>query len=119
MRRDRGRLGLRECRAAWLLGLTVREYQRLEAGEDDLIVAEVWERMVIYSAPAGSSCGPMRCAGTTDAALRLSYLIPLRRLTGDQIRAPAPAPQESRFTPLYRLKPYRRGGGGRHGRSRS
>jgi hypothetical protein len=27
------RLGLRECRAAWLLGLTVREYRELEAGE--------------------------------------------------------------------------------------
>ena len=46
MRRSRQRLGLRECRAAWLLGLTVREYRRLEAGEDDLIVADVWERMV-------------------------------------------------------------------------
>jgi hypothetical protein len=46
MRRSRHRLGLRECRAAWLLGLTVREYRRLEAGEDDLIVAEVWERLV-------------------------------------------------------------------------
>ena len=31
MRRDRQRLGLRECRAAWLLGLTVREYRRLGA----------------------------------------------------------------------------------------
>jgi hypothetical protein len=27
------RLGLRKCRAAWLLGLTVREYRGLEAGE--------------------------------------------------------------------------------------
>jgi hypothetical protein len=31
MRRDRQRLGLRECRAAWLLGLTVREYRLLGA----------------------------------------------------------------------------------------
>lgn len=46
MRRDRERLGLRECRAAWLLGLTVREYRRLEAGEDDTFGADVWERMV-------------------------------------------------------------------------
>ena len=37
MRRDRERLGLRECRAAWLLGLTVREYRTLEAGEDALL----------------------------------------------------------------------------------
>jgi hypothetical protein len=46
MRRDRERLGLRECRAAWLLGITVRQYRLLEAGEDDLLVAQVWERMV-------------------------------------------------------------------------
>ena len=46
MRRDRERLGLRECRAAWLLGLTVREYRALEAGEDALLVSRVWERMV-------------------------------------------------------------------------
>ena len=46
MRRDRERLGLRECRAAWLLRLTVREYRALEAGEDPLLVSRVWERMV-------------------------------------------------------------------------
>jgi len=33
MRRDRRRLGLRECRAAWLIGLTVREYREIEAGD--------------------------------------------------------------------------------------
>ena len=33
MRRARQRLGLRECRAAWLLGLTVREYREMEAGD--------------------------------------------------------------------------------------
>ena len=32
MRRDRKREGLRECRAAWLLGVSVREYRELEAG---------------------------------------------------------------------------------------
>ena len=46
MRRSRQRLGLRECRAAWLLGLTVREYRALEAGDAPLITAAVWERMV-------------------------------------------------------------------------
>ena len=52
MRRDRERLGLRECRAAWLLGLTVREYRTLEAGEDLLMVSQVWERMVaLYGWP--------------------------------------------------------------------
>jgi hypothetical protein len=39
MRRDRERLGLRECRAAWLLGLTVREYR-------ELVMPDLWERMV-------------------------------------------------------------------------
>lgn len=46
MRRSRQRLGLRECRAAWLLGLTVREYRRLEGDQDGLLDAEIWERMV-------------------------------------------------------------------------
>jgi hypothetical protein len=42
MRRSRQRLGLRECRAAWLLGITVREYRRLgAAGQDDVITADV------------------------------------------------------------------------------
>jgi hypothetical protein len=45
MRRDRQRLGLRECRAAWLLGLTVCEYRALEAGYA-AITSDLWERMV-------------------------------------------------------------------------
>jgi hypothetical protein len=45
MRRSRQRLGLRECRAAWLLGLTVREYRALEAG-DGRVTADLWSRMV-------------------------------------------------------------------------
>jgi hypothetical protein len=37
--------GLRICRAAWLIGVSVREYRELEAGErwPD---AETWSRMV-------------------------------------------------------------------------
>jgi hypothetical protein len=46
MRRDRERLGLRECRAAWLLGLTVRQYRALEAGERSIDDYDPWERMV-------------------------------------------------------------------------
>jgi hypothetical protein len=45
MRRDRQRLGLRECRAAWLLGLSVRQYRSLESG-DAAITSDLWERMV-------------------------------------------------------------------------
>ena len=32
LERDRRRHGLRVCRAAWLLGMTVREYREFEAG---------------------------------------------------------------------------------------
>jgi hypothetical protein len=46
MRRDRLQLGLRECRAAWLLGLTVRQYRALEDGDDAAITPDVWERMI-------------------------------------------------------------------------
>jgi hypothetical protein len=35
---DRRRLDLRLCRMAWELGLTVREYRALEAGETQLSV---------------------------------------------------------------------------------
>jgi hypothetical protein len=54
MRRDRQRLGLRECRAAWLLRLTVREYRQLEAGEFTIVSSELWERMVkVFGWPRG------------------------------------------------------------------
>jgi hypothetical protein len=33
MQRDRQREGLRICRAAWLIGVTVREYREMEAGD--------------------------------------------------------------------------------------
>ena len=33
LERDRKRESLRMCRAAWLLGVTVREYRELEASE--------------------------------------------------------------------------------------
>ena len=46
MRRDRERLGLRECRAAWLLGLAVREYRTLESGDAAVITGDLWDRMV-------------------------------------------------------------------------
>ncbi len=47
LERDRHRQGLRVCRAAWLLGLTVREYRALEGGDDaTIITGDLWERMV-------------------------------------------------------------------------
>jgi hypothetical protein len=45
MRGSRQRLGLRECRAACLLGLTVREYRALEAG-DSPITSTLWDATV-------------------------------------------------------------------------
>jgi hypothetical protein len=33
MQRDRKREGLWVCRAAWLVGVTVREYREMEAGD--------------------------------------------------------------------------------------
>jgi Helix-turn-helix domain len=33
LRRDRERWGMRECQAAWRVGVSVREYRELEAGE--------------------------------------------------------------------------------------
>ena len=56
MIRDRQRLGLRECRTAWLLGLTVREYRTLEAGDDPVLVGQVWGRMVeVFQWPCGDA----------------------------------------------------------------
>lgn len=44
MRRGRMREGLRECRAAWLIGVTVREYREMEAGER-VPDEETWPRI--------------------------------------------------------------------------
>jgi hypothetical protein len=41
MERDRKREGLRVCRAAWLIGVTVREYREIEAGRPAL---RAWTR---------------------------------------------------------------------------
>jgi predicted transcriptional regulator len=45
LERDRTREGLRICRAAWLLGVTVREYREIEAG-DRVPDGPTFERMV-------------------------------------------------------------------------
>src|SRR5438093_5688591 len=44
MQRDRKREGLRVCRAAWLVGVSVREYRELEAG-DRSPDSVTWERI--------------------------------------------------------------------------
>ena len=45
LKRDRERHGLRVARAAWFLGVTVREYRELEAGDGE-ITCSLWDRMV-------------------------------------------------------------------------
>ena len=51
MRRDRRREGLRECRAAWSIGVSVRRYREIEGGES-FPTSEEWERMVeVFSWP--------------------------------------------------------------------
>jgi Helix-turn-helix domain len=44
LERDRRREGLRVCRAAWLIGVTVREYREMEAGNRDPS-NDAWERL--------------------------------------------------------------------------
>jgi len=45
LERDRRREGLRVCRAAWLIGVTTREYRAMESG-DRMPDVQTWERMV-------------------------------------------------------------------------
>jgi hypothetical protein len=44
MQRARKRAGLRICRAAWLIGASVREYRELEAGER-YTTSGTWDRI--------------------------------------------------------------------------
>jgi hypothetical protein len=44
LQRDRERLGLREARAAWLAGVSIREYRELEAGTR-FPTCETWDRI--------------------------------------------------------------------------
>jgi hypothetical protein len=44
LERDRKRRGLRVCRVAWIIGVSVREYRELEAGTR-FPTSDVWDRM--------------------------------------------------------------------------
>ena len=44
MKRDRTRQGLRVCRAAWLIGVSVREHREIEAGDREPTF-ETWDRI--------------------------------------------------------------------------
>ena len=44
MERDRNREGLRLCRAAWLIGVSVREYREIVAG-DRMLSLETYRRI--------------------------------------------------------------------------
>jgi len=52
---DRQREGLRVCRAAWLLGVTVREYRELEAG-DRMPNGDTIDRMIEVFGWPSSRC---------------------------------------------------------------
>jgi predicted transcriptional regulator len=59
LERDRRRHGLRVCRAAWLLGVTIREYRELEAGA--FPTSEVYERICeVFGWPRSSKNGGER-----------------------------------------------------------
>jgi hypothetical protein len=68
MQRDRKREGLRVCRAAWLIGVSVREYREIEAGER-MLSLDVYRRISeLYGWPDGylDSSGRERyCRGTS------------------------------------------------------
>jgi len=51
MQRGRKREGLRECRAVWLIGVSVRRYRELETGGASP-TREEWRRMIdVFSWP--------------------------------------------------------------------
>jgi hypothetical protein len=57
MQRSRRREGLRVCRAAWLVGVRVREYREIEAGERSPTF-ETWNRICKLNGwqyPSGSA----------------------------------------------------------------
>jgi Helix-turn-helix domain len=60
IQRDRKREGLRVCRAAWLVGVTVREYREMEAG-DQVPSPDVSDRLCdLYGWPG---CRPLERQG--------------------------------------------------------
>jgi hypothetical protein len=87
MRRSRQRLGTRECRGAWLVGITVRENRRLEAGQGDpLFVLRVSERMVEVSPvshkqlcglPVGPQLGDTGRTGRSSLGARYGWFMSL------------------------------------------
>ena len=60
MQRDRKREGLRVCRAAWLIGASVREYREMEAGERSPDF-QTWDRICkLFGWPQTFVGGPIR-----------------------------------------------------------
>jgi hypothetical protein len=60
MARGRKREGLRVCRAAWLVGVTVRQYREMEAG-DRVPDNDAWDRMCkLYGWPQSFAGAPMQ-----------------------------------------------------------
>jgi hypothetical protein len=58
LERDREREGLRVCRAAWLLGVSIREYRELAEG-DRVPSVNVYERAAVLFGWPRSFVSPM------------------------------------------------------------
>jgi transcriptional regulator with XRE-family HTH domain len=66
LKRDRERLGLREARAAWLAGVSVREYRELEAG-GRWPTFETWDRICkLYGRPQTFVGATVKSGGEAD-----------------------------------------------------
>jgi predicted transcriptional regulator len=51
MQKGRKREGLRVCRAAWLIGVSVREYREIEAGDREASLATYERISELYGWP--------------------------------------------------------------------
>jgi hypothetical protein len=80
MRRDRKREGLRVCRAAWLIGVSVREYREIEGGErfPNFVT---WDRVCkLHGGAADGRRWGSRVSAAPRPLNREGSLEPLRRL---------------------------------------
>jgi transcriptional regulator with XRE-family HTH domain len=64
MRRARKREGLRVCRAAWLLGISVREYREIETGSRSPTF-ETWDRIGARRGSSGVTLSTRRAGPLT------------------------------------------------------
>jgi hypothetical protein len=61
MQRDRRHEGLRVCRAAWLVGVSVREYREIEGGDREASLGMYEQISELYGWPQTFAEAFMRC----------------------------------------------------------